>query len=457
MGESSLLKHYAITGMIFLLFRALYYDIIYYMSHLVTERKYPLIMKINRGTIVTLAGLGVNLALGVLYAWGVISAALIDKLGWTATQTQIPYMMACACFAFSMVPGGRLQDKYGPRPIIMGAAVLAGAGFYLAGATLTVVGLTIFFGLVFGIGMGMGYAAPTPAAVKWFGPEKRGLISGIVVSGFGLAPIYIAPLTSFLIDRFGLQTTFYILGALFFTVIMGLAQLISNPPAGYKVNSTGAVATTRVRPIQKEFEAREMLSTPQFYLLWTMFCFGTFAGLLIIGQLAKIGLEQAGMGTAFTLIAIYAFFNFLGRIGWGVISDRMGRQQGLFTVFLLQVIVYIAFPYLSAPATLVLGIAVVGFTFGGMLTLFPAMTADYYGMKNFGINYGFVITAWGIGGVLGPLVGGMVRDTTGTYVLSYSISAVLSFLGILLSLAIKAPGTTREKLFGFSTVQTETE
>ena len=173
----------------------------------------------NRGSIVTMAGLGVNLALGVLYAWSVISAALIDKLGWSVTQTQIPYMMACACFAFSMVPGGRLQDKYGPRPVIMAAAVLAGVGFYLAGATLTVVGLTVFFGLVFGIGMGLGYSAPTPAAVKWYGPEKRGLISGIVVSGFGLAPIYIAPITTNLINRFGIQTTFYVLGGLFFLVI----------------------------------------------------------------------------------------------------------------------------------------------------------------------------------------------------------------------------------------------
>jgi OFA family oxalate/formate antiporter-like MFS transporter len=406
--------------------------------------------QINRGTIVTLAGLGVNLTLGVLYAWGVISAALIDKLGWSATQTQIPYMMACACFAFSMVPGGRLQDKFGPRPIIMAAAVLAGVGFYLAGATLTVVGLTLFFGLVFGIGMGMGYAAPTPAAVKWFGPEKRGLISGIVVSGFGLAPIYIAPLTSSLIQSYGIQTTFYILGGLFFVVIMSLAQFISNPPAGYVAPSSGKVDVKK-STAGRNYEAREMLGTSQFYLLWTMFCFGTFAGLLIIGQLAKIGLEQAGMTTAFTLTAIYAFFNFAGRIAWGVISDRLGRQQSLFVAFLLQVITYIAFPYLATPVALVAGIAIVGFTFGGMLTLFPSMTADYYGMKNFGLNYGFVITAWGIGGVLGPLVGGMVRDATGTYVISYGVSAVLSLLGVVLSLAIKAPGTTRSKIFGFAT------
>lgn len=394
-------------------------------------------MRFNRGIIVTIAGLGVNLALGVLYAWGVISAALIDKLGWSATQTQLPYMMACACFALSMVPGGRLQDKYGPRPIIMGSAILAGIGFFMAGATLTVVGLTIFFGLVFGIGMGLGYAAPTPAAVKWFGPEKRGLISGIVVSGFGLAPIYIAPLTSNLINRFGLQTTFFVLGGLFFVVIMSLAQLISNPPAGH-THSAPKVARA-ISGSGRDYAAAEMLRTSQFYAVWGMFCFGTFAGLLIIGQLSKIGMEQAGMTSAFTLTAIYAFFNFFGRISWGVISDRIGRRAGLVSAFLLQFVTYLAFPSMTTPALLVIGIAIVGFTFGGMLTLFPSITADYYGMKNFGVNYGFVITAWGVGGVLGPLLGGMVRDLTGTYTISYGVSAVLSILGVVLALIIKAP------------------
>lgn len=395
---------------------------------------------INRGSIVTLAGLGVNLTLGVLYAWGVISAALIDQLGWTATQTQIPYMMACACFAFFMVPGGRLQDKFGPRPIVMGAALLAGLGFFLAGATLTVVGLTIFFGLVFGIAMGMGYAAPTPAAVKWFCPQKRGLISGVVVSGFGLAPIYIAPLTTALIHQYGIQTTFYLLGGIFFVAIMLLAQLICNPPNGFKPTPSKS-KNQRIKSAPKDYEVSQVLHTPQFYILWLMFCFGTFAGLLTIGQMVKIGIEQASMQSTFILIASYAFFNFFGRISWGVISDKIGRKSSLLIVFSIQLLTYALFPFLVTPLTMILGIILIGFTFGGMLTLFPAITADYYGMKNFGLNYGIVFTAWGIGGVLGPLLGGMVRDITGTYILSYGVSAVLSSLGILLSLMIKAPKT----------------
>jgi len=399
----------------------------------------------NRGWIVTFAGLGVNLMLGVLYAWGVISAALIDQLGWKATMTQIPYMVACALFAFSMVPGGRLQDKLGPRPIIMTSAVLAGIGFFFSGFFLTTIGLTIFFGIVFGAGMGMGYAAPTPAAVKWFNSKKRGLISGIVVSGFGLAPLYIAPITSHLLANYGIRNTFYYLGAAFFVFIMLLAQLISNPPKGYvppDVEINNAIPKEdKEKDIKKkvDYEWFEVLKTKQFYKLWTMFCFGTFAGLLIIGQLSKIGLEQAGMRNSYLLVGIYAFFNFSGRIGCGVISDKLGRMKTLFIMFLLQVSAYALFPNLNTPATLILGIAVVGFAFGGMLTLFPAATVDYFGVKNFGVNYGMVITAWGIGGVFGPLLGGIVRDLTGTYTISYMVSGVLSASGAILTFFTQAP------------------
>ncbi len=402
-------------------------------------------MRQTQGWIVTFAGLGVNLVLGVLYAWSIISAALIDHLGWSATMTQIPYMVACLVFSFSMIPGGRLQDRHGPKAVIVASAILAGIGFVFAGLFLTLVGLTVFYGLVFGLSMGMGYAAPTPAAVKWFGPEKRGLISGIVVSGFGLAPIYIAPLTNALIQTFGLRNTFFIMGAGFFAVIMILAQFISNPPKDYVAQEPAKVlVTAKKRPSYAELDWQSVLKTKQFYLLWTMFCFGTFAGLLLIGQMSKIGLEQAGMTTPYVLIAVYAFFNASGRIGCGVISDKIGRMMTLILMFGLQCAIYLMFSRLVTPTSLMFGIAVVGFTFGGMLTIFPATTADFFGLKNFGVNYGMLITAWGAGGLFGPLVGGMVRDLTGTYALSYTISAAISALGILLAFVVRPPAEVYE-------------
>jgi OFA family oxalate/formate antiporter-like MFS transporter len=400
----------------------------------------------NRGKIVATAGFGVNLCLGVLYAWGVISAALIDHLDWTVTQTQLPYMFACAFFALSMVPGGHLQDRLGPRRVIAAAAILIGLGLFMSGVTMTVAGKIVFFGIVFGTGIGLGYAASTPAVVKWFDRHQRGLVSGIVVSGFGLAPLFMAPLKTWLISLFDIRGAFMSLGGLFFLIILILSRLIINPPAGFVPRTGGRVQRTNTSDESTEWHWRRMLRTKQFYILWITFCFGTFAGLLIIGQMSKLGLEKAGITAPFLLTSVYAVANTLGRIALGSISDRLGRERSLFMLFVVQVITYIAFPYLRQPGTLMLGISIVGITFGGMLTIFPAITADYYGLRGMGMNYGLVFTAWGIGGVLGPLLGGIVRDMTGTYIMSYVISALLSAAGARLTLKLTASKREKDSL-----------
>lgn len=393
----------------------------------------------KKAWIVVFSGLGVNLTLGVLYSWGVISAALIDQLEWTATQTQIPYMVASAIFAFTMIPAGRMQDRLGPRIVLLLASILAGAGFVLSGLQLGVIELTIFFGIMFGLAMGFGYASPTPAAVKWYHTNHRGFITGLVVSGFGLAPIYIAPLANTLLDRIGIQMTFITFGVFFFLIVFTLSFLIKNPPPGHVPIELQVKRTPPVRMARQDVDYKQMLKCKQFYLIWLLFFFGTFAGLLIIGQMQKIGQEQAGMENAFLIVAVYAFFNFLGRISWGSISDQIGRKQTLFVMFAIQVLVFLLFPLFSHPFTLLLGKSFVGFTFGGMLTIFPALSADLYGVKHLGVNYGLMITAWGFGGVLGPLFGGMARDITGGYNASYIAAMILSALGAGLSLTIKLP------------------
>ncbi len=393
----------------------------------------------KRAWMVVFSGLGVNLTLGVLYSWGIISAALIDNFNWSATQTQIPYMIASAVFAFNMIPGGRLQDKLGPRLVLIASSILAGVGFILSGFNLTVTGLTFFFGIIFGLAIGFGYASPTPAAVKWFHPDHRGLISGIVVSGFGLAPVYIAPLTSSLISSYGLKTTMIIMGIVFFSVVFSLSFVIKNPPENFEKIKLKKKPRKKHKTTTKDYNIREVLRTPQFYMLWTMFFFGTFAGLLIIGQMSKIGLEQASISNGFLLVVVYAIFNFIGRVTWGTISDFLGRTATLFTMFLIQAIVYFSFSALTDPISLLIGKSLVGFTFGGMLAIFPVITADFYGEKNLGLNYGMMITAWGVGGILGPLLGGISRDVTGGYEISYLISAILSTVGIIISLTVKHP------------------
>ncbi|MDW7650917.1 MAG: OFA family MFS transporter [Bacillota bacterium] len=400
-------------------------------------------MSEKKGWVVTFAGLGINLSLGVLYSWAMFADALQANAGWSTIQTQIPYMVACAVFAFLMVPGGRLQDKLGPKPVLLAAAALTLIGFFMSGLLMSVAGLSIFFGVVFGSAIGFGYAATTPPAIKWFGAHKRGLISGIVVSGFGIAGIYAAPLTGYLIGEYGLQGTFYILGIVFGAALLLFSRFIANPPAGYvpaqpdfRTRKAGKTACAGI-----DYDWREMLRTPQFYSLWLMFCFGTFAGLLIIGQLKRIGMEQAAMTgeTAMLLVVIYAIFNFVGRIGCGVISDKFDRKMTLVGIFMVQVFCFAFFAQFTTPLTMFIGTAFVALTFGGMLSLFPSIACDYFGVKNMGLNYGLIFTAWGAGGVFGPLLGGITRDLTGTYTASFTVSAIISALGILLALLTRAP------------------
>ena len=280
----------------------------------------------KKAWLVVFSGLGVNLTLGVFYSWGIISATLIDGFNWTATQTQIPYMLASAVFALTMIPGGKLQDKFGPRPILFVSSILAGLGFFFSGLNLSVAGLTFFFGLVLGLAMGFGYSSLTPAAVNWFHSDHRGLISGIVVSGFGLAPVYIAPLASGLIGLFGLPASLMILGLLFFLIVFTLSFFISNLQEGVEKVKLKKKPRKVHRLTSKDYTLKKMVRTPQFYILWTVFFFETFAGLLIIGQMSKIGLDQASISNGFLLVVVYAIFNFIGGVTWEAFPTLLGER-----------------------------------------------------------------------------------------------------------------------------------
>jgi len=258
-----------------------------------------------------------------------IASALVDHLGWRAIETQIPYMVASILFALSMIPGGRLQDRKGPRLPLWLAGVLAGTGFFLASRFLSVFGLTIFFGVLFGLAMGFGYAAPTPAAVKWFHSQNRGLISGIVVSGYGLAPLYIAPLSHFLLVHYGISGTFLFFSVILASVLLSLSFLITNPPPGASpVLLRFGRKTTQ--PAERDYSVTEMLHSGNFLLLWMLFFLGTFSGLLVIGQMSKIAQEVAGLEQGFLSVMLYAVANFLGRLSWGFLSDRLGRKSRFF-------------------------------------------------------------------------------------------------------------------------------
>lgn len=397
----------------------------------------------SKGWVVTLAGTGINLALGVLYAWSVISKSLTKDWGWTATEASTPYAVACGIFAIMMVFAGRAQDKFGPRIVAALGGALTGIGLILASfasqndSLLMVIG----FGVLAGSGIGLGYASATPPAVKWFPPAKKGLITGIVVSGFGLASVYISPLTKSLLASVGINQTFMILGIAFFIVTVLLAQLLKNPPAGYVAAGTPAPAAGAAASGKKnDYEWNEMVRTPQFYLLWIMFAFASFAGLMIIGHMAKIAAMQLpGKDLGFVLVAILAVGNAGGRVIAGVVSDKLGRTKTMLLVFLLQAAVMLLLAKAVTPVLLVIGALAVGFNYGANLSLFPSVTYDYFGTKNGGVNYGLVFTAWGVGGVFGSMVAGKIVDATKSYDQAFIVAAVLCVAAAAITFVTKAP------------------
>ena len=394
----------------------------------------------KKGWVVTFAGVGINLALGILYAWSVFSKQLTEPLerggfGWTRTQATLPYTIAIACFAFMMVPAGRLQDRLGPRVIATAGAILCGLGLVVASfaSPATSLPAMVGFGLLAGTGIGLGYAAATPAAVKWFPPEKKGLITGLVVAGFGLAPVYIAPLSKYLLGAHGVASSFRILGIAFLVATVLLAQFIANPasPAA-PVKKAGSAAPAAA----VDATWREMLKTPSFYSLYLQYACAATAGLMIIGHLAKIVTVQSGnaIKTGFLFVALLAIFNAAGRVAAGVVSDRIGRMITIAFVCLLQSIIMFSFSNLSTFGGFLMGAAVVGFNYGACLSLFPATTADYWGTKNLGLNYGILFTAWGVGGVFGPILAGRIADAQGSYGTAFEIAGGLLICAAFLAM-----------------------
>lgn len=399
---------------------------------------------IRRGWIVTLAGTGINLALGVLYAWSVISKEIPADWEWSETAKSLPYSVACLVFAFIMVPAGRMQDRIGPRITATIGGVLIGLGMIVASQTTSTLGYILGFGVLSGAGIGLGYASATPPAVKWFPPAKTGLIAGIVVSGFGLASVYVAPLAKGLIGAYSLPTAILVLGVGFLIVVTSLAQLLRVPPQGYVPPGTVAAkrgaATTKV-----DFTPLEMLKTWQFHVLEFMYVCGAGAGLMIISKLAAIAEIQAGLKLGFVLVAVLAIGNGAGRIIAGSLSDKLGRQATLFICFVMQAIVILLLSQakegnvLGTPAVLAVLSALVGANYGANLALFPAITKDFYGLKHFGVNYGLVFTAWGWGGFGLSLLAGQVYVMTETFSFAYFCSAGLLIAAAAVTFFVKAP------------------
>ncbi|MFH1068394.1 MAG: OFA family MFS transporter [Candidatus Glassbacteria bacterium] len=401
-------------------------------------------MKMSRWWIV-FGALIVQLCLGAIYSWSVFVNPLKEAYGFTTTQTQIIFSVALAVFALVMIFAGRWQDKKGPRKVALTGGLLLSIGYILAafiGSSFA--GLVLTIGLIGGAGLGFGYVCPIAALIKWF-PDKRGLITGLAVAGFGAGAWIFAQLAAYLISANGLANAFLSLGLIFLIGVPGGALLLSNPPAGWVPEGMSPAKQPAAILSQNDYTWNEMLAMPQFWIFWLMYALGASAGLMVIGNLKPFGvhsgLSAAAAGSA---VGILALFNGAGRISWGSASDFLSRTRAMLLMFFLQGLMMLFLIKMSA-TTLLLGVASawVGFNYGGIFALFPSATADYFGTKNMGVNYGLVFTSYGVAGIVGPILGGKVFDLTGDYKIAFISGGIFCFVAAGLSFFLKKPVSAR--------------
>jgi OFA family oxalate/formate antiporter-like MFS transporter len=374
--------------------------------------------------LVVLGAVLIQLCLGAIYAWSAFTADLTraiakgGQFGFTATQSQAIFSVGLAVFAVVMVLAGRWQAKVGPRLVAFLGGILLGVGYIAASFVgQSFMAQLITIGVIGGAGIGLAYVCPIAVGIRWF-PDKKGLITGIAVAGFGFGALIwvkLAGAWGHLIQTQGVLGTYRIFGIVFLIAVLVGSIWMVYPEAAPTAGGKPAAAPAGMLPNQ-------MLKTPQFYIVWLTFAVGAMAGLMVIGIIAlfsKDSLTAAGMGAAEAVVVagtamgvFYAIFNGLGRIIWGSLSDKLGRQRSVVAMCVFQGIMMFAFYFVlsSSEWPLYIGAALIGFNFGGNFALFPALTADLFGTGTVGLNYGWVFTSYGVGGIVGPIMAGHFKD-----------------------------------------------
>jgi MFS transporter, OFA family, oxalate/formate antiporter len=409
----------------------------------------------KRGYVIVGAIL-IQLALGAIYAWSVYTKLLVEA-DWTRAQTQMVFSAGLALFAIVMVIAGRIMPKTGPRKLAFAGGIVLGLGYILAGVfgAENFITTFLFVGILGGSGIGLGYVVPIAVGMRWF-PDKKGMITGLAVAGFGFgATLWMAmadrlgPLGGGqLLDKIGLSNTFIVYGIAYLVIVSVGSIWMVFPPEGWKPEGyVPQEATKKNAAGTINFTSGEMLRTPQYYLIFLTFTFGAAAGLMSIGLMrlwpqealtqAGISPEAAGAAATLAMAVFFALFNGLGRIVWGMISDKAGRKTSIIIMMATQGLFVILFQWMAGNVlTLYLFAILIGFNFGGNFALFPTITADTFGTKFVGQNYGWVFLAYAVGGIFGPVMGGRLGDLN-NFPLAFTICGILCFVAVITIALVK--------------------
>ena len=395
----------------------------------------------NRWIIAT-AGVVMQVALGAVYAWSVFRVPLSNAYGTGVSAVNTTFSIAILALGFAAFFGGLWMNKSGPRVVALSAGVLYGAGIFLASfaqPSLWILYLT--YGLMAGIGIGLGYIVPVATLIKWF-PDKRGFITGIAVAGFGAGALLTAPIAKQLVTGVGLFPTFAILGILYLIMVVGAGLFMKNPPEGWTPEGWEPEEEESSERTGVDYELGGALKTWQWYALWALLFLNVTAGIAIISEADPIAQELSGVEPAIAawLVSIISIGNAAGRFLWAWLSDAIGRKWVFLTMYLLQAALFFLLPVVGASFVMLAIICfIIVSCYGGGFGTMPAFNADYFGSKNVGMIYGLMITAWGFAGVLGPQLISIMYDATRSYAGAFYILAGIMLVSSIVPFIVRPP------------------
>ena len=400
-------------------------------------------MRINNRWVIAVAGIFMQIALGAVYAWSVFRSPLANQFGWTISEVTLTFTISIFVLGIAAFFGGLWLNRKGPRVVAITGGVLYGLGVFLASFSANRLWwLYLSYGLIGGLGLGFGYIVPVAVLVKWF-PDRRGLITGIAVGGFGLGALITAPVATYLIQSVGVLNTFAYLGAAFLIVTVVTGLFMQNPPEGWRPTGWAPSAAQVSQRAGGDYTLAQALRTWQWYALWLLLFLNTFAGISIISQEAPIFQELVGVTVvvAASMVGVASIGNAVGRVFWAWVSDLITRRVTFLVMFLLQVLLF----WSLAGAHMVAGMTVLTFIvlmcYGGGFGAMPAFAADFFGSKNVGPIYGLMLTAWGTASAVGPLSIAYLRQSTGSYHRPLYVIAVVMAISALLPLFLFPPRT----------------
>ena len=397
--------------------------------------------------VIAAAGVVMQVALGAVYAWSVFRIPLTKAFGWTIPQVTLAFTLAIFVLGFAAFAGGIWMRRAGPRAVALAAGALYGLGVFLAGIDGGLLWLYFSYGLLGGAGLGLGYIVPVATLVKWF-PDKRGLITGMAVTGFGAGALVTAPVAARLIDSIGPLRTFSILGVVYFVAVTAGALFMRNPPAGYRPDGWAPSATQEQQRAARAFTLEEALRTWQWYGLWTLLFLNTTAGIAIISQAAPMVQEITSVSAAqaASLVGIIAIANGAGRLLWAWLSDAIGRRAVFLAMFPLQAVIFALLPSAQSFSAFTVLVVLVMLCYGGGFGTMPAFAADFFGAEHVGSIYGLMLTAWGFAGVLGPTLVATLRESRGRYDEGLYLIAALMLVSAVIPAVVRPPSGERSEL-----------